>query len=896
LKVDNQMKKLKNNIVYVIIILWFGLVYCFALESSDSIKLNLLSVPQTTDPIWYKFYYDITKWPDESKLPVLVDIDYLGYSPEKFLNVVLNKGIIQETWRENALRVSKWTTGNNGPLDTYLYRQKINGGFIHICDTRIILGIAFVSTNDVNYFDDPNKNISEIAHKLINPQYLEDPNWVGFNENIVNGINQGKSWVKDPMNPKNKTFGYCLGKKVAIFAFRKDLGAIHQFESPPLPLFKNASEKLSIAEEVLSKLKSFDNPKVQDIPELLKLMSILPKSPDVKEEQKVYFEDTTRWVSIASIDRAKLEIIRKLTEAVDSIKGGGDKEVELVKKTLGVEKYLQNPNENPERGNLQRLKRASIDALYRIKTDEAAIAHLEIIEGAKEQDRQALLGAIGQYPLFLKRIEAIFVEEKAAGRPFNNYIVYQIFIEDLKQNPIPGVTFSHSTENKPLIKSDLLVKPENEAPILYKYFYPYFRWPDESKLPTLVDIDYLGYSPEEFLNKVIKRDIIDEGWRINALRIRKWINEDNVLYDAYLYRQKIEGGFIHICDTRKTLAIAFVSEKEINFIEDPNKNISDIANKLFRLELLKDPNWLGFVNERVSNILLGKISIYPFGELSKIGFFYCLGENTAFFIIQKSPGVIHGVEGPPVPLFRDANEKLPIAEEILNKLKNYEEPKVQNIPEFVNMYKKLPAYPINNPRASLDEPAKWLAINNARVQILNKIVDALENSREGGHEEIDLIKQALGAEKYFKNPKENPEKEFSTKIKSSASSALSRINNNEGAIINLEMIYNEKDVQRQKLLINSLVRYDLFKGRLNRIFKEEEEKIKKTGGTWPDMYIVYQKFIEDSKKNPIPGVTFSFQKPKYNWLIWAFLGGLAFLIVIIIAVRRNRKPKQSGSI
>ena len=214
-------------------------------------------------------------------------------------------------------------------------------------------------------------------------------------------------------------------------------------------------------------------------------------------------------------------------------------------------------------------------------------------------------------------------------------------------------------ENLEPIKRDILAVPKTKDAEWYKLFYDYTKWPDERNLPALIEIDN-NYSPEEFFNKVTKRGIIEEGWRKRALRVSKWISTIDGRYDAYLYRQKIEDGFIHICTTRKTLIVAYVSDKDVNYIEDPNTNISDIANQLFILDFSKDPNWLGFRNGRINNIILGKGLIYSIGKRTNFGVGYCLGKNTAIFNLRllEAPGVIHGIWVPPAPLFKSVTEYL----------------------------------------------------------------------------------------------------------------------------------------------------------------------------------------------------------------------------------------------
>ncbi len=463
----------------------------------------------------------------------------------------------------------------------------------------------------------------------------------------------------------------------------------------------------------------------------------------------------------------------------------------------------------------------------------------------------------------------------------------------------------YSNEISDINRGELLIWKTDAKP-WYKNLYYYCQWPKEKPQELLLERKGIPYSYETLINHVMRPGVLDKDWAKNVLRMKEWIpsNEPDIKLDAYLYRQIFEGGTLHICDTRGTTVIAYSTNKEINLSENPRKLINIIFSKLFIMDFPKDLNnvhfkledniavfyGFGYGSERPSIVKLGdKLEEKPafdivsfVGERAFIFRFdklYVPGSETRLRINDKQEIF---------QLFGETPKEYAIANKALEELEKFKEPDPNNIPSVIKIVKNI--FEGSTTIKYNDNQYLYKLIIDSKIKSMNYILLSIESIKKGSDKEVELIKKALEIEKYLQNPDENPERGNLLKLKRAAIDALYRIRTDEAAIAHLEIIEGAKEQDRQALL-GALELYPLFRNRIESIYEKEKQK---TGGRPVDNYIIYKIFVEDLKKNPIPGVTFSFQKPKYDWLIWAILGGLAFLIVIIIAIQKNRKTKQSS--
>jgi len=217
-----------------------------------------------------------------------------------------------------------------------------------------------------------------------------------------------------------------VGEKVVIFEFQKGYvpGCVIDIR---YPIFGETPPEFALTNTALENLKEFEKPTKEDIPELIKLLSTMPEGPTLaqyKENPYLY----------RKISEAKCGALRLIKASIESIETGGNTEVELIRQALNAEQYIQEPNENPPKSILFSIKRAAVDALYRIRTDEAAMLHFEILNREKDpSDRRSLLGELGKYRIFRGRLEKMYEEAKAEGRHITRYEMYEKLREEISQ-------------------------------------------------------------------------------------------------------------------------------------------------------------------------------------------------------------------------------------------------------------------------------------------------------------------------------------------------------------------------------------------------------------------------------------------------------------------------------
>lgn len=399
--------------------------------------------PRDAVPQWYNrdFYY--TNWPDEERLSEVSEVPDVKYSHETLINEVMQQKILERDWQAKVLRVKGWIPKSihGRTLDAYLYRQSYKDSILHICDTRPRLLIAFASKTDESFLEDPNKCLTILTSELFQ---FELPLKYKFSRDEKTGMFKARAKFNDERlrseitqerasellgthkGPSSFSLFITRGPGIAIFDFQKSdvPGCVLDTR---YPLFREVSAQPYPGELVLEKLKDFEKPVAKDIPELLKMLSDLPKTPSIKQLMLNPYE--TRYLT-----RAKIGIVKALTNAMKSIEGGDHTEIELIKQALKAEKYIQHAEENPQRWHVFRLKEAAVDALYRIRSDEAAMLHFEIINREKDPDNSStLIKGLGKYRIFRERLKKMYEEAKAEGRSITKYEMYEKLREEISQ-------------------------------------------------------------------------------------------------------------------------------------------------------------------------------------------------------------------------------------------------------------------------------------------------------------------------------------------------------------------------------------------------------------------------------------------------------------------------------
>ncbi|HUT29070.1 MAG TPA: hypothetical protein VMX13_04690 [Sedimentisphaerales bacterium] len=436
------------NLLDMAAILWvvgtvFWCATLFAVETRGPRRDNLFLSRQEVPPgLEWMYYY--TAWPADEKLPVLEERRDIPYSFGTLILYVMRDGVLQNGWQGKVLRVKDWIPEgvHDVSCDAYLYRQPVDGGTLHICETRGMMVIAFAPGADGNLLDAPGESLKKIFGALFKLKFPDDIEKVPQKEDEKGRmyyywhITYGDPLpIRGPGAKDEKpafSLACVLREKVAVFHFQKRRGPgcvidIHY------PLFGETPPEFYAAQDALEKLKEFHETSAQEIPRLVELLSAMPEGPTMKQYQEnpyVY----------RMICEAKLGPLRLIKSAIETIEGGGTKEVELIRKALKAEVYVQEPNENPVKGNLYAMKRAAIDALCRIRTDEAAMLHFEILNAVRDRDtRSSLFEGLGKYPIFRGRVEKMYEQAKAEGRRISDYEVYEKLREQiLQEGNAPG--------------------------------------------------------------------------------------------------------------------------------------------------------------------------------------------------------------------------------------------------------------------------------------------------------------------------------------------------------------------------------------------------------------------------------------------------------------------------
>lgn len=437
----------------------FILLHTVVLYSQEqySTEQHLLEKISSAPP-WYDRFYHYTAWPDEKKLIPLKEVSNVQYSYETLINEVMHERVLDKAWREKVVRVKAWIPERffGKPLDAYLYQQEFEQGKLHICDTRPFLVIAFAGDRNRDFIHEPKVWLRDFVSKLFRlklPEKLElrqdaktgmYKGYTRFNQKFPASLNKEKvaELYLTHDGPSSFTLSYTVAEHAIIFQFQKATVPGCVLDTS-YPLFREVSAKPYPGELVLEKLKDFEKPVAKNIPELLKMLLGLPKTPSIKQLMLNPYE--TRYLT-----SAKIGIVKALTNALKSIEGGGHTEIELIKQALKAEKYIQHAEENPQRWHVFHLKEAAVDALYRIRTDEAAMLHLEILNREKDlSDRRSLLGEFGKYKIFQGRLEKMYEEAKAEGRHITRYEMYEKLREEISQE---RTVSSEATEDRASIE------------------------------------------------------------------------------------------------------------------------------------------------------------------------------------------------------------------------------------------------------------------------------------------------------------------------------------------------------------------------------------------------------------------------------------------------------------
>jgi hypothetical protein len=387
-----------------------------ASENDGLTKENLLEWRDDVNP-WYERYFYYTAWPKEKEHADLKERPDIPYSFESWVTEVMKKGVLDEDWNKKILRVKNWIRLESGydkkydnrRFDAYLYRQHFKDGVLHICDTRSNMVVALTFGKNKALLEDSRVALHDTMRDLFAHTFFDDPAKVQFREDPKTGMLLGDTAHGFPPGmsagrEKKTAFGlnYTVGKRIAIFEFGKwyvpgcELGS-------RFPLFGDAPPEFFAAEHAKGKIESFADPNSADIPALIKLLAELPEGPN----RKLYEENPYVYRTLLT---AKLSIITLLEKAVESIKTEEDEEIVLIRMTLQAENYISEPEENPQRSRLKRLKRAVYETLREIGTEEAGKLYFDLLELEEPHNRQQFVIYLDSFQMFRERYER-FIEE-----------------------------------------------------------------------------------------------------------------------------------------------------------------------------------------------------------------------------------------------------------------------------------------------------------------------------------------------------------------------------------------------------------------------------------------------------------------------------------------------------
>ena len=393
-------------------------------------------------PPWYDRFFHYTAWPDEKKLIPLKEVPDVQYSYETLINEVMREGVLDKAWREKVVRVKAWIPERffGKPLDAYLYQQEFEKGKLHICDTRPFLVIAFAGDRNRDFIHEPKVWLRDLVSKLFRlklPEKLElrqdaktgmYKGYTRFNQKFPASLNKEKvaELYLTHDGPSSFTLSYTVAEHAFIFQFQKATvpGCVLDTR---YPLFQEVDAKPSAIDIALEKIDKLKEPTKEDIPQLVELLSKLPKGPMFERYLKNPYKHRRL------ID-AKIGLLKMLTKALMTVDECDVGSIPLIKEAIKAENYIHQPDKNPMRWHVLHLKEAAVDALYRIRSDEAAMLHFEILNREKDpSDRRSLLGELGKYKIFRDRLEKMYEEAKAESRHITRYEMYEKLREEISQ-------------------------------------------------------------------------------------------------------------------------------------------------------------------------------------------------------------------------------------------------------------------------------------------------------------------------------------------------------------------------------------------------------------------------------------------------------------------------------
>lgn len=406
----------------LIVIMFFSFLSegkCF--DENSFIQKDLLAKSVEELPGFDRLFY-FTRWPDIKKILPVKEILNAQYSCETLINEVMKPGVLRGDWKEKFLCVKNWIPQQvfGKSLDAYLYRQPFKNGTLHICDTRPILLISFLA-GEGQEIPLSRKDFAKDTLSIL--FQFEFPREFEWKTNAKTGWLQGaayynvRDWPPEVQERLASKIGVCSGlssfalnctvcDRLVIFEFQKDFVSGCNIDAR-YPLFQEAAAEPSAGATVLETLKGFTRPTIEDIPALMKLLAALPPGPSFQQIAADPYENE-------SILKAKLDIVKILVGIIENIQSGGEHEINLIRQSLKVEDYMPNPDENPSRGCLRKLKRETAAVLERIGGEQAYHIHKEMVDQEKDLDiRTAMMKEIDKYRN-LK--DHIFVREAAERR------------------------------------------------------------------------------------------------------------------------------------------------------------------------------------------------------------------------------------------------------------------------------------------------------------------------------------------------------------------------------------------------------------------------------------------------------------------------------------------------
>jgi len=259
------------------------------------------------------------------------------------------------------------------------------------------------------------------------------------------------------------------------------------------------------------------------------------------------------------------------------------------------------------------------------------------------------------------------------------------------------------------------------------------------------------------VREVMREDVLQPGWQDNLVRAQAWIPRwpgiAPVELDAFTYRQSLDGGLLHICDTRSTLTIAFYIPGDGDFRQTPRKILEEITPRLLKIPIPE--KWIGVRTATGDRIMIAQgVQNMPEADTpatsktewgapnpkeSTYGFSCSLGERLVVYGFQKL--AVPGCNlDPKMPLFRSASTKPTQVEEAITFFQGMKDPKPADISGLVRVLKSLPAL---EPRDQRDHPYDFRLLSEAKYNGYDKLIAAVTSASKP--EEVRLVMQALEA-------------------------------------------------------------------------------------------------------------------------------------------------------